>query len=538
MAHGNADRLLAADQTDLGRLDATVGAGGANVDGEHLGFVNDALGPQLFGRMFPALQPFRPPDEGLIALGTSGSSAGGGPTNMEEPLPSPDNSAIPAGFTYFGQFVDHDLTLDPTVGFPFIPDARRLRDARTPAFDLDSLYGLGPKLQPELYDPAFPASRARMAIGSTNPTPSIAGRGNLPTIPGSLPNDLPRHADLTAIIGDRRNDENLIVAQLHLAFLKFHNAVIGRLPDADDAFEEAKRLVTWHYQWIVLNDFLPRIVDPAVRDDVLKNGRKLFEFDDRPFMPIEFSAAAYRLGHSMVREQYNYNRVFNAVVPTALVPATLDFLFDFTGAGGFQPTSTPDPHAVLSGIPSNWVIDWRRFFEVTSDSVAGKLLNVARAIDTKITHFLFSLRVPGVVAALPTSLPERNLLRGSRLGLPTGQDVAQAIGVTALQPDELATGATGAVIRQFGFDTRTPLWFYILKEAEVVAKGQRLGPVGSRIVSEVFVGLLDGDENSFRRKQPDWKPTLAARQPGDFTMADLLLFVNDLNPIGPDLGGK
>jgi heme peroxidase len=539
MPHGNADRLLPQEQTDTDRLDAAMSASGAGEDGERLGIVNDLLGPRAFGKLFGNLAPFRPPDDGLIALGTSGSTTGGAPTNMEEVLPSSANTVIPAGFTYLGQFVDHDLTLDPTVGFPFIQDDRKLRDARTPAFDLDSVYGFGPKLQPELYDSGFPADRARLAIGSTNPTPSIAGRGNLPTIPGSLPNDLPRRADLSAIVGDHRNDENLIIAQLHVAFLKFHNRVIGTLPDDDGAFEEARRLVTWHYQWIVLNDLLPRIVDPAVRQDVLTNGRRFFQFEDaHSFMPVEFSTAAYRLGHSMVREQYNYNRVFNAVVPTALVPATLDLLFDFTGAGELQPTSTPDPHAVLSGIPSNWIIDWRRFFEVTPDSVPGKLLNVTRGIDTSITHFLFNLRVPGVVAALPSSLPERNLLRGSRLGLPTGQDVARAMGIATLTADEVATGATGGTVRKFGFDTATPLWFYILKEAELRAGGQHLGPVGSRIVSEVFVGLLDGDENSFRHRQPTWTPTLPAHTPGTFTMADLLLFVNDLNPIGPDPSGK
>jgi hypothetical protein len=539
MAHGNADRLVSQDRMDLGRLEAAIRGGGASQDGEHLGIVNDLLGPQRFGRMFLDLAPFRPPDAGLIALGTNGG--------MEEPAGSTLDSAIPAGFTYLGQFVDHDLTLDPSVGFPFIEDVQRLRDARTPAFDLDSVYGMGPDLQPELYDPAFPAARARMAIGSTSPLPAASGRpGTLPggtpvpappPLNGSMPNDLPRNADRSPITGDHRNDENLIIAQTHLAFLKFHNAVIATLNDDDDAFADAKRLVTWHYQWIVLNDFLPRIVDGAVLDDVLQNGRKFFEFEDRAFMPIEFSAAAYRLGHTMVRDQYNYNRVFNAVVPTRIAPATLDLLFDFTGALEFEPTQTPDPAVAPSAIPSNWIIDWRRFYEVSPDSVPGKLLNVTRAIDTRITHFLFRLRVPGVVPALPASLPERNLLRGSRLGLPSGQAVAQRMGLTPLTPAVLGSGATGATVTRFGFDTQTPLWFYILKEAELLAAGQHLGPVGSRIVSEVFVGLLDGDEHSFRSSEPDWTPVLPAATPHTFTMADLLLFVNDLDPIGPDPNG-
>ena len=536
MPHGSADRLLAQEQTDLARQDAALDARGASRDGEHLAIVNDLLGPQRFGRMFPGLDPFRPPDAGLIALGSSGSTTGGQPSNMEDVGESPD-STIPAGFTYFGQFVDHDLTLDPTVGFPLIADDDRLSDARTPAFDLDSVYGMGPDLQPELYDSGFRPERARLAIGSTSPLPASGGRG-VPPIDGSLPNDLPRHSDGTAIVGDRRNDENLIIAQTHLALLKFHNKVIDTLADDDRAFAEARRLVTWHYQWIVLHDFLPRIADPTVSDDVLQNGRRFFRFEhEAAFMPVEFSVAAYRLGHSMVRQQYNYNRVFNAVTPNRLAPATLDLLFDFTGAGLFQPVQNPDPHAALSGIPSNWVIDWRRFHEVTPESVPDKLLNVARGIDTAIAKSLFSLRVPGVVAALPASLPVRNLLRGSRLGLPSGQAVAEAMGVEPLTADQLLTGATAATVEQFQFHVQTPLWFYILKEAEAQAGGQHLGAVGSRIVSEVFVGLLDADRKSFRHRRPAWTPTLPSQQPGTFTMADLLIFVDDLDPLGPDPSG-
>jgi hypothetical protein len=531
--HGEADRLMPADQIDMAAFDAAVMNGGQGEEGARLAMVNTALGPRRFGRMFPDLPPFRPPDDALTNLGLA----------MLDPLPQAPagDSLIPAGFTYLGQFIDHDLSLDPTAGFPIIDDPNTIQDGRTPAFDLDSVYGLGPVRQPELYDPSFIPGRAHFKIGLTSSV-SVSGGQGQPDVPVSLPNDLPRHPDRTAILPDGRNDENLLVAQTHLALLKFHNRVIDSLPQgAEDkdptavfskaeedskasAFHRASRLVRWHYQWIVLHDFLPRLVDPEVLADVLEHGRRFLEFDDAPFMPVEFSVAGYRLGHTMVREAYNFNRVFNGNGPPALTIATFRLLFAFTGKGGFLP---PDVHASL---PSNWIIDWRRFHDVGRPD----LVNFARRIDTKITGQLHSLPIPGVAATPPPSLPVRNLLRGSRVGLPKGQDVARAMELLKpLTPDEIAGGSDGPIVRAHGFHEETPLWYYILKEAEVRGGGQRLGDVGSRIVSEVFVGLLDGDRNSFRAKQPHWTPTLPAATPGTFTMADLLRLVADLNPLGP-----
>jgi hypothetical protein len=241
-------------------------------------------------------------------------------------------------------------------------------------------------------------------------------------------------------------------------------------------------------------------------------------------MPLEFSVAAYRVGHSMVREAYNHNRVFadQAVEPTAFTEATLFLLFSFTGKGGF-----PAPPGTHPTLPSNWIIDWRRFFDVGQP----ELLNFSRRLDTTLIPQLQNLPVPAQQTG-PRSLAVRNLLRGSRLGLPAGQDVAAFMSVTPLTPAEVASGSDQAILRQHGFHERTPLWYYILKEAEVQAGGTRLGEVGSRIVAEVFVGLLEGDRNSFLSKDPDWKPTLPAATAGAFTMADLLRFVNDLNPVG------
>jgi len=514
--HGEAERLVVAD-ADLKRFDEAVAGGDLGEELTRTILRNNFLGPKRFGKMFPDLEPFRPPDDALRNLGQA-------MREVQTGEPASGDSEIPAGFTYLGQFIDHDITFDQTVGFPEIDDPEEIEQARTPTLDLDSLYGLGPRRQPELYETGTPAANAHFKIGLTSSTPSPAGQG-LPNLPVSMPNDLPRTGRV-AVIGDPRNDENLVVAQTHLAFLKFHNRVMETLPEGSEEpdeenrpFRRARRTVRWHYQWLILNDFLPRILDRDVLNDVRNNGRRFYDFDaapfdGRPFMPLEFSVAAYRLGHSMVRETYDYNRAFNGLGPPALSDATLGLLFAFTGSGGGAP------------IPSNWIIDWRRFFRVGPS----ELRNVARRLDPRLVTQLHQL--PGTTPGQPRSLAVRNLLRGSRVGLPTGQDVAEAMGATALTPEEVADGIDGAILRQHGFHRRTPLWYYVLKEAVVQGDGERLGEVGSRIVGEVFVGLLEGDPTSFLSREPDWTPELPARRTDDFEMADLLRFVGEINPIG------
>jgi len=544
MGHGGADRLLV-DDFDVERFDQLVDGGGDDAEAIRLVGSNRFLGPNRFGRLFPDRVKFRPPDQALTDLGMAMRETA--PTD-----PALNNSTIPSGFTYFGQFVDHDITFDQTSGFPLINDPDEIASARTPTLDLDSLYGLGPVRQPELYDPSFPADRARFLLGLTSSVASGGGIGQ-PDVPTGLPNDLPRRADRSAIIGDRRNDENLLIAQTHLAMLKFHNRVMdvavagtegddeaargakakARYTQAEEdrsktAFHRARRMVRWHYQWIVLHDFLPRLVEPSVLADVLEHGRKFYDFKKKPFrgepfMPLEFSVAAYRFGHSMIRQSYNHNRVFNAGGPPALTDGSLSLLFAFTGGGGFLP---PNTH---SSLPSNWIVDFRRFFDLGR----ADLINFTRKIDTKIVPQLHTLPVPSVVGGPPASLPVRNLLRGSRVGLPSGQDTAKAMNLTPLTAAQVAGGDDAAILQQHGLDRSTPLWYYLLKEAEVEGGGNHLGQVGSRILSEVFVGMLEGDKNSFLSKKKNWTPTLPAAVPGTFTMADLLRFVDDINPLGP-----
>lgn len=475
-----------------------------------------------FGRMFPELKPLLPPLDHLAELGDAmkemdSVDADGNPV----PNPPGDNPNVPAGFTYLGQFIDHDITFDPTALQELLVDPLAVENFRTPMLDLDSLYGSGPVAQPYLYrriDNRF------FQVGNTSSTPP---RGDN-TIPVSLPHDLQRSPEGFGLIGDPRNDENLVVGQLHLAFMKFHNKVVDgletrtiprRSPIRKSIFEEARDLVIWHYQWIVVNDFLKRILDPQQFEEVfVQNNRSHYLVGGgAPYIPVEFSAAAYRFGHTMVREAYNYNRVFRF---GGVTPATLALLFQFSGL------STTDPVNSVP-IPSDWIIDWRRFFDIGG----GVSAELSRALDPFLIPKLHNL--PNVPR--PNSLAVRNLQRGRSLGLPPGQSVAYAMGFEPLTPEQIATGRDGEVAARHDLHIETPLWYYILKEAEVQQGGQRLGQVGSRILAEVFHGILTSDSSSYQWRKPNWRPTLPGAVEGEFTMVDLLNFMGDINPIGEEV---
>jgi hypothetical protein len=476
--------------------------------------------PGLFGKIFN-LPPLTATDAALQALADA----------MRDPNPgnpSGDNPNIPSGFTYLGQFVDHDITLDLTSISEKQEDPNATTNFRTPRLDLDNVYGLGPDGSPQLY--------ARDPANITQPGPKllIGKTIGVPPVPNGFPNDLPRSPEGRALIGDHRNDENLLVAQTQLAFLKFHNKVVDRLaastnpPAPNKLFAEARKQVTWHYQWMVLHDWVERITETGIVAKILHDGRKFYRFQKVPYMPVEFSAAAYRLGHSMVREVYSHNRIFT---PAGGIPATLDLEFTFSGLSGQiigdlapNPPTGPFPVPVL---PSTWIIDWSRFYEFKPPPppTPNFLFNHTRKIDPFLIPQLHDLPGGG------GSLPFRNLRRGVILGLPSGQDVAKAMGITALTAAEITTGTDGAVAAAQGFDKKTPLWYYILKEAQVKSGGLRLGPVGARLVAEVFIGLVAGDKTSYL-SDPAWKPTLPATTPGTFLMSDLLQFVGDISPIG------
>jgi hypothetical protein len=392
-----------------------------------------------------------------------------------------DNPKIPSGYTYFGQFVDHDITFDPVSLLQRKNDPDALVDFRTPRFDLDCVYGAGPADQPYLYDQP---ARLKLLIDKQN----VKGEP-----------DLQRNAEGVALIGDPRNDENIIVSQLQLIFLRFHNKVAAKVA-ADKSvprerkFEEAQKLVRWHYQWVILEDFLPRIAGKgAVKDRVRRNKGEIeidlrwFHPKNNPFMPVEFSVAAYRFGHSLIRGRYDLNQVVQDV-PIFLPKEKVGELDDLRG---FRP------------LPGAWTIDWSFFLE----GVPGKAKKpqLSRKIDARLSGALFDL--PGFPQA-ESSLAFRNLKRGQALRLPSGQAVAKRIGVKPLNGKKL------------GAPEPTPLWFYILKESGLKG-GQQLGPVGGEIVADVLLGLLKEDKHSFVNQRPNWRPTLGPKA-GKFTLSDLV----------------
>jgi hypothetical protein len=390
---------------------------------------------------------------------------------------------IPAGYTYLGQFIDHDITFDASSHRTRATLPRRLENFRTPRLDLDSLYGSGPVVHPFLYDWEHPeAGGARLLVGRNQE----GGH-----------RDLPRNLPGRALIGDARNDENAIVAQLHLLFITFHNAVLARLPNRnrhwEELYDEARRIVRWHYQWIVVHDFLPTILGPHLAAQLLGDGpRPLAVNEPLEFVPLEFSAGAFRFGHSLVRTQYVLKR--DAKDPPPPLPL-------FPDLRGLRP------------LGAELVLDWTRFFRFERLGYEYQPQN-GMQIDSALSGPLFALPDGG------GSLAQRNLRRAVRLSVPSGQEVAerlelQPIDSAALRLAGLSDAAHDRLVKA------TPLWYYVLCEAERDG-GDHLGPLGGRIVAEVIMRLLYSDPGSYVREE-NWRPTLAEGK-DDFTMTDLIDF--------------
>lgn len=417
-------------------------------------------------------------------------------TNPARFIDNPDNPTMTAGMTFLGQFLDHDMTLDITSSLEQQVDPEMIRNFRTPAFELDSLYGQGPAGSPHLYDQAVDGGQTSFLL-EINAGSSAFSRD------GSNKFDLPRNSQSTPLIADPRNDENLILSQMQVAFLRFHNAVVQRVKadtgstNVIEIFSEAQRLVRWHYQWIILHEFLPKTIGSSLVKDILTKGRKHYKWRNLPYIPVEFSVAAYRFGHSQVRPSYRVNFGPNE--------ASQSFALLFNDNLAVNPVALDMRGG--SRAPDRFV-DWQTFFDFGD----GRSRNNKR-IDSKMSTVLLDL--PGMPGGEPQSLASRNLLRHLTFKLPSGQAVAKAMKAEPLPAESLAD------LIPLNLEERTPLWFYVLREAEVLADGKHLGPVGGRIVGEVFIGILQGDPMSYLSQDPDWTPHLGATA-DKFSMVDLL----------------
>ncbi|MCD2188831.1 peroxidase family protein [Actinomycetospora soli] len=570
-----ADRVIenlpdASGRTDVVAESVVAGVGHVFASGTPFGY----LFPDLADRWPADHLPTRDPGAVVAALKALGSAMVEGDDSLADdgsesvptdPRPGATDLALDSTitpiYTYWGQFIDHDITANTDrdddlsiVDRHLVPAspkfvADHLQNLREPSLNLDSLYGDGPEGKG---DDAVPFVGARLLEGKladagddqqspTIPIPPISPAG------ADRSRDLPRHESgeniRRARIGDGRNDENLIVAQLHTAFLLAHNRAVNlvdpNLPNPapesvknnDATFVEARRLLRWTYQWLVRNDFLVRLV-PQDAIDAVEEAPRFVPTTRGVYMPLEFSVAAYRFGHSMVRSAYDWNRNFGDPSTGFFTRATFDQLFQFTGGGGF-----------INGadtLPDNWPAEWDRLVDVepgfppaTNDESPARF---ARKIDTRVAFPLDELRNEGNdvntarrVREILKRLAVRNLLRGYKLAIPTGQAVAREYGLTPLSSAELLTG-TNRVLKHALTDGEfleaTPLWFYVLKEAEL-SGGDQLGPLGGRIVAETLIGQLKHDSGSYLAQEPAWDPRAKGVAGGSRTLVDL-----GANPIG------
>ncbi|MEQ1517083.1 MAG: heme peroxidase family protein [Usitatibacteraceae bacterium] len=398
-----------------------------------------------------------------------------------------------AGTTFMGQFIDHDMTFDTTSRLGVATSPRTSVNSRLPSLDLDSVYGAGPVADQLLYNPA---DRIKFKVES-----------------GGQFEDLPRLPDGRALIADPRNDEHVILSGLHAAFLLFHNRAVDYVratgeTDSAQIFARARKLTTWHYQWIIVNEILPSFIGQPLVSEILRRGPRFYrpDEDNGALMPVEFQGAAYRFGHSLVRPSYRANLKGDNGKPF------FGLIFDPAAQG------QSDPIDLRGGArASRRFIGWQTFFDFKDGE-----LKPRKRIDTRISTPLVNLPLGAIAdGTTPTSLPQRNLLRHVTWQLPSGQRVAREMDAPSLSAGDLSELSGYGV----GLERSTPLWYYVLKEAEIIGGGQHLGPVGGRIVGEVILGLLQADNGSYLSADSRWTPTLpSSTGAGFFKMIDFLTF--------------
>jgi hypothetical protein len=389
----------------------------------------------------------------LYALGRAGGLCDCG--TSEDDAASLGSEA--AGWPFFGQFIAHDITADRSALRAHL-DPSQLRNARSPQLNLECLYGDGPAGHPYLFQ-------------RNDPAKLLAASGG---------RDLLRNGEGTAIIGDPRNDSHVLMSQMHLAFVHAHNALVDRVrvkgAPGPEVFATAARELRWHYQTAILSEFLPTLIGRDLVEALIHDGRRFYRPDGQAFIPLEFADAAYRYGHSQIRHLYTLN---GESTPAPIFPDLI----------GFRPVT-----------PDRWV-EWPRLFDADGHPPAAR----AKKIDGRLVSALMALPVALTGDSEVEefhSLAVRDLERGQGVGLPSGEVIARHLGEEPLSADEV--GAVNA-----GWRGDTPLWYYVLREADVRCGGSRLGPVGARIVGEVLVGLLDLDETSVRYAPEGWEPVFS-----------------------------
>jgi Animal haem peroxidase len=406
-----------------------------------------------YERLFPQLPALADEEDALLALGTAGGVCDGGESCT-------DAIETSAGWPLFGQFIAHDITADRSALTSHAEDADAV-NFRSPRADLECLYGGGQAGSPFLYRRDDPA---QLLLGRNE-------RGE--------PADVPRNAEGVALIGDPRNDVHIPVSQLHVAMIKVHNRLVElareRGVSDGEVFEVARRETIWHYQWVIVNDYLPRLVGAELVDSILEEGPRFYRPDGVPRIPFEFADAAFRYGHSQVRDSFELNPHSGAL---RLFPDLV----------GFRP------------VPAELVIEWSRLFDVRGAQPAQR----AKLIDGRLARALIELpaAITGEVElGAYHSLAGRDLARGNAYGLPSGEAVAEAMGEAPLTDDPLG-------LRAACWTGETPLWLYFLAESASRGRGEQLGPCGGRIVAEVLIGILEADRGSYRANEPSWTPTL------------------------------
>lgn len=430
-------------------------------------------------------------------------------------------SRVSAGYTYLGQFIDHDITKLKRGSRE--PSNRRvpvneLKQLRTPTLDLDSVYGDG-------------FNDESIAI-DTDSGEFLTGYVICEGDKRLQGYDLPRELDKDCkhpLIPDARNDENLIVSQLHLVFLKLHNRLIkfnkekNPEEEVEALFEMTRKQTILLYQKVVLQDFMRKVIDPTVWDLIIQQNWS-FLWDpclvEEARMPLEFSAAAFRFGHAMVQKDYHLNKCKTNV--------SLEKIFEFTGKGGM---------AGKEALPVEMVIDWDLFFKVDESKLV-YLFNHAAKICPSI-----HIKIPKNRPKFDT-LATLNLLRGNELGLPSAQDYVAALarahpklcsklGLKLLPENELNypilkkdQKLLDQVENGLDFSKKTPLLYYILVEAFSQCEGYQLGSLGSLIVAETLKSLIYLSEPSCLTSDSfdETKLGLKASNGKYLRMVDLILF--------------